>query len=194
MKITNMKKLSLGPAFVFLSFLLFASYAFAGEEAGNWRATYDIIMMWVNFGILAFVIIKFGKEPVMNFLKSQKDEVAFTINEIEDEKKKVEAEIAKVKQKLADRDVYFKELKKRTIKRGELEKQKIIDEANEQTRIMMEMAAKKIEYHIISAKKKFRDELIDMAIDLAAKKLPKEITEEDNQRMVEHYIMAALPK
>ncbi len=195
MKIKNREKWSLWLILGLLFVHLLGSYAFAGEEGGgDWRGTYDIIMMWVNFGILAFVIVKFGKEPIMNFLKSQKDEVAFTINEIEEEKKKVEAEIAKVKQKLADRDVYFKELKERTIRRGELEKQKIIDEANEQTKIMMKTAAQKVEYHIISAKKQFRDELIDMAIDLAAKKLPKEITEEDNQRMVEDYIMAALPE
>ena len=51
----------------------------AAEGGGGWRPTYDIIMRWVNFGILAFIFFKFARRPLKNFLSDKKNEISLQI-------------------------------------------------------------------------------------------------------------------
>ena len=57
----------------------------AAEGGGGWRPTYDIIMKWVNFGILAFIFFKFARRPLKNFLSDKKNEISLQIKKLEDE-------------------------------------------------------------------------------------------------------------
>ena len=45
-------------------------------------------MMWVNFLILVFLAFKFGKAPIMEFLKGRKLEISEEINQIEEDNQK----------------------------------------------------------------------------------------------------------
>ena len=49
--------------------LLLAESAGAAEAAGDWRPMYDLILRYVNFIILAFLIIKYARKPLVNFFK-----------------------------------------------------------------------------------------------------------------------------
>ena len=40
-----------------LSLHLLGPEAFAAEKTNNWRPTYDLVMRWVNFGIIVFLYI-----------------------------------------------------------------------------------------------------------------------------------------
>ena len=53
---------------------------------------------------------------------------------------------------------------------------------------MLQEAQRKIDDQIFQAKKAIQAELVDMAISLASKKLPSEITNADNQRFVDEYL------
>ena len=46
--------------------------AMAGDP--GWRPVYDVAMRWVNFLILVAVIVKYGREPIKEFLKQKKEE------------------------------------------------------------------------------------------------------------------------
>ena len=140
-----------------LLLLLLSGSAWAGEESGNWRATYDSVMLWVNFAILVFVIVKYGKAPAMGFLRSRKDELALEIREIEAEKDAVVSKIEETRQALADSDAHFADLKERIVQQGERKRENIIKEAEQQSIMMMEVAKQKIGSRIIAAKRAFRD-------------------------------------
>ncbi|MBW2449150.1 MAG: hypothetical protein JRE92_01825, partial [Deltaproteobacteria bacterium] len=71
---------------VFLSLHLLGHDALAAEKSSNWRPIYDLILRYINFGIIVFVIVKYGKTPIMNFLRGQKDKLASEIKRLEDEK------------------------------------------------------------------------------------------------------------
>ena len=72
--------------------------ALAAEGSGGWRPIYDEVLLWLNFGILVFVFIKYGRAPLMNFLRGRKEKIAREIERIE-EKKKQAAERAALEQK-----------------------------------------------------------------------------------------------
>ncbi len=168
---------------------------FAEEEgAPGWRPTYDLIMLWVNFGILACILVRFGKKPLMNFLHTQKDELAEEIGSLEKKKSQVVAEIEKTRKSLADSESYFAELKEKIIQQGEQKREEIIRQAQEQTQTMMEIAKQKIGGRILAAKREFKAELVDAAFDLAEARLPREVNEEDNSRLISVYMATAARK
>ncbi|MEE4358446.1 MAG: ATP synthase F0 subunit B [Desulfococcaceae bacterium] len=170
--------------------LLSEPEVFAGEK-GDWRPKYDLFMLWLNFGILAFIIVRFGKKPLMNFLHSQRDELAEEIGNLEKEKERMIAEINKTRQALKDSDAHFAELKEKIIRQGEQRKEEIIRQASEQSEIMMEIAKQKIGNRILVAQREFKEELVDTAFDAALERLPKEMTDADNDKLVRQYLETA---
>jgi len=168
--------------------------AFASEGGENWRHTYDIAMKWLNFGILAFLIYRFGKAPLMAFLYGQKDKVAVEINELEKDKSRINEKIEDIQAVLDKGEAYYADLKERIIKQGLKSKNDIIEEAKNHSQIMLEASRQRIENHIIEAKRKFKAELIDAAIARASEKLPEEITDNDNQKFIDNYLAGASAK
>ncbi len=164
--------------------------AFAAEKA-EWRGTYDLAMKWVNFFILVFVVVKFGKGPIMRFLRAQKDDVADEIARLDREKQEMIAKIQDAQATLAESDIRFAELKERIVRDGERKKQEIIAQAQQQSELMMSSAEQKVASQILQAQRNFREELIDMAVELASSRLPLEMTEDDDQRMVDLYLASS---
>ncbi len=162
--------------------------ALAADTSGGWRPTYDLIMVWVNFAILAFVLVKYGKDPIMDFLRGRKAELAREIGDIEEKKKSVMAKITDTYRILDESDARFAKLKEKIVQQGERKKQEIIEDAQEQSRLILEMTKQKIESRITQAKATFRAELIDAAVERAMERLPKEVTEEDDRKLIEQYL------
>lgn len=167
---------------------LCASSAFAEEASGNWRPTYDLIMKWINFFILVIIFVKYGKNPIMNFLYGKKDALSREITQIEDEKQKAIERVQVTAKELEESEARFQELKQKIIKQGESHKTEIIDEARRQSLIMFETAKQKLEARIIRAKQKFQAELVDAAIALSLETLPGIVTADDNKKMIRSYI------
>lgn len=162
--------------------------------AGGWRSTYDEIMLWVNFAILAFVFYKFGKDPLMDFLRLRKEDVAYEIGVLESQKEKVTARIEETSQAITESDIRYTDLKEKILRQGERRKQEIIDEAREQSRIMMESTKDKVGSQIQQAKRRFKEEMVDAAIDRAMERLPQVITDEDNEKLLDQYMASATAK
>ena len=167
---------------------IFGATALAAEEAGSWRTTFDLVMRWVNFAILAFILVKYAKTPLKNFLGERRQEIAHQLNKIEQEKEKADQTIRETLKELEDSKIRFTKMKQRIIEDGEKKKQKIIADARQESRILMESARKKIDYRFLKAQKALKSELTEIAINLAAQRLPAKITEEDNQKWVNAFL------
>jgi len=162
--------------------------AFAAEKASSWRPIYDLILRWINFGIIVFLVNKYAKTPIMNFLRGQKETLAREIKRLENKKQGISANIEETLKTIDESEVRFAELKERIIHQGEKKKEAIIQTAQKQSKMMLEDAKRRIDTYFIQAKNKFRAEMIDRAIDLAVERLPKEITAEDNEKLTIEYL------
>ena len=166
--------------------------ALAAEKSISWRPIYDLILRWINFGIIAFLVVKYGKTPMMNFLRGQKDKLAQEINRLENEKEDAKAKIKETLKAVDESEVRFSELKDRIIQQGEKKKTEIIESAQNQSKMMLEDGKRRINTYFLQAKNEFRDELIDKAMDMAMERLPREITPEDNDKFTRLFIENAL--
>ncbi len=165
---------------------LLPAAAFASSP--DWRPTYDLVMMYVNFIIFAAVIVKFGRQPLKQFLKEKKEDVVSEIESLEAEKKRIVEEIETTNVQVSEGTIRLQEMKARLISQGEAKKKQIIDTAEKQSAIMIEEAQKKMANRIFQAKKTLKLELADLAFEQALIQLPKIITDGDNQRLLDEYM------
>ena len=178
--------------YIFISLVVIAAgfsiYYFWGTKH------YDLTMRIINFIILFFIIIKYGRKPLVDFLKGKKEEVSIEIKRMEEKQKEAQDQIKETYDQLEYSSVRFEKLKDRIIKQGENQKNKIIDGARKESQIMLEGAKKKIDHRITQAKNTFRSELVDAAIDLTMEKLPEKISDKDNQKLLDQFILNASKK
>jgi F-type H+-transporting ATPase subunit b len=176
---------------VILSIHVLGTEASAADNSGNWRPVFDLVMRWLNFGIIVFILVKFGKTPIKDFLLNQRKEVAREIEAIEEKKEEAYKKIQDAAKMLDDSEVRFARVKKRIIQEGEAIKQKLIEDAQMESKILLESTQKKIASQFLEAKRTLKSELVDTAISLAMKKLPDEITAEDNQKFIAQFLAGA---
>jgi F-type H+-transporting ATPase subunit b len=175
-----------------LSLHLLSLDGYAAEGSSNWRPTYDLIMRWINFGIIVFVVYKYARKPFMNFLRGSKEKVAEEIEALETRKEEMVTRINQTQKDIEESDIRFNELKERIIQQGEKKKVEIIESAQHHSKIMIEDAKRRIGTHFLNAKNEFRTEMIDKAMDIALERLPKEITPEDNDKFSRLFLESSL--
>jgi F-type H+-transporting ATPase subunit b len=156
------------------------------------RPTWDLIMRWVNFLILAFVIIKYSRAPIAQFLKEKRSETSLTIKQLEEKKQAAERKIQEGQAHLqASRD-RLTLIKERIVAEGRRRKERIIEDARQESRLMLAAAQVRIENQIRDAAKRVRHDLIDKAAELAEARLPKLLAEQDHHRLVKRWLDAAV--
>ena len=162
--------------------------AWASETSGGWRPIYDEVLLWINFGILVFVFVKYGKKPFMNFLLGQKEKITLDIARIEEKKAKAVDKTREINRMLDESDVHFARIKERIVEQGTRKKQDIIVAARKESRYILEDANRRIGSYILEARNAVKAELVDKAIELAMEKLPQEITAADNEKFLNDYL------
>ena len=166
----------------------------AADNSGDWRPLFDLVMRWVNFLILAFLLIKFSRAPIKKFFDGKKQDIADEIGGLESDKEEMLRQIDESKKQLENSQDRLSELKKRIIAQGEKNRQKIIEEAEQESKIMLKSAQQKINSRIVEARQELKSDLVDAAIALATKLLPEKITEGDNQKFLDAFMSSASSK
>jgi F-type H+-transporting ATPase subunit b len=179
---------------VVIGILLLGSEASAANNSDDWRPTFDLVMRWLNFGIIVFILVKYARTPIKDFLLSRREEVAREIELVEGKKEAANKKIEDAVRMLDESEVRFARVKERIIQEGETKKQKLIEDAKQESKILIESTMKKIDNQLLDAKKAFKSELVDAAISLAMKRLPDEITTEDNQNFTNQFLASASGK
>jgi F-type H+-transporting ATPase subunit b len=151
-------------------------------------------MRWVNFLILAFVLIKFSRAPIKKFLDGKHQDIADEIGGLEAEKEEALSQIDTYKNQLENSRKRLSDLKKRIVALGKKNKQLIIEAAEQESKILLKSAQQKINNRIVEARQELKSEIIDAAVALATKLLPEKITEEDNRKFIDAFMSSASSK
>ncbi len=153
-------------------------------KANFTRATWDLVMRWVNFLILVIVIFKFARTPVISFLKGKQSETARAIERIEAEKELAEQKAKEGQIKLQASQERLELIQSRIVSEGQRQKEELIAAAEQESRVMLASARTRIDSQIQEAYQTIRAELIETAADKAMDRLPRLMTAEDHERMV----------
>jgi len=165
--------------------------ALAADSANDWRPMFDLVMRWVNFLILAFLLIKFSRLPIKSFLAGKKEEVALEIEALESDKNQMLLKIDESRKQIENSKERLSQLKKTIIAQGEKNKLKIIKDAEQESKIILKSAKQKIASRISEAREVIKLEMVDEAIALAMQMLPDNITDQDNQKFINAFLESA---
>ncbi|MBM4145622.1 MAG: F0F1 ATP synthase subunit B [Nitrospira sp.] len=174
------------PLFIFS--IAFASYAFGsggGEEAGHVPLWKDYMWKIINFAILVFVLFKFGKKPLQNYLKSRTELIEKTLNEAKEAKEAAVKALHEVEERLKVKDAEIEAILSTAQRSGEQERDRIIEESSRLKEKILEQAKTNIDYELKHAKEAIKAEAVELAMELAEKKLKEKLTKNDQERLLE---------
>jgi F-type H+-transporting ATPase subunit b len=172
---------------------LSAAGSWAAEGEASWRATYDLVMMWVNFAILAFLLVKYARTPLLNLLKGEADKAAAGLTQAHANKERVAQQVEDTLKALENARERTRDIQEKILAEGARQRQRIIDSAEHESRLLLDRTRQKIDTQIVEARLRIRSELIDRAVALALERLPAEITPEEQARLVERFVRDTRP-
>ncbi len=172
-----------------ISVIFICSDCFAAKEVSEGRKLWEYIMLWVNFGILVFLFIKFAKKPLMNFLNGEGRKIGQKIEQVEVQIQNARDLMEEEAEKLSAMDSRIEEIKNQIIEIGMREKEGIIEKARIIADQMIENAEIESQYKVEAAIKEFGGEMLEMAVSLAMDELRKNITQDDNDRIIEDFTL-----
>lgn len=184
----EMKKNKLSPLVAFCVFTLATTaVAFAsggGEEAHTplWK---DYMWKIINFGVLIIILWKFGKKPIQNALIQRTELIEKSLKEAKEAKEAALKAMQEIEQKLKTKDEEIKAIVAAAQKSGELERNRIIEESARLQEKILEQAKTNIEFELKHAKEQIKAEAVNLAMELAEKKLKEKMTKEEQERLLE---------
>jgi len=160
----------------------------AAEEISEGRKIYDTIMRWVNFGILVFFFMKYGKPALMNFLSGERNRIQRDLHEIEKGLNLSKMRMQEESQKLEAIDASLEKVRGEIIQMGQREKERILEGARVNAEQMIEEAKKESGIKLEGAIQKLNDGLVEKAVTVAHEKLQEAFTDQDDETLIQGFM------
>jgi F-type H+-transporting ATPase subunit b len=170
---------------VLMSFSLDVS-AMAGISEG--RRLWDNVMLWVNFGILVFLFLRYGKKPLTDFLAGEKTKIEKTLDAVSHQLGEAESRLEAEQGRLRDIEGQLQEVRGVILELGQKEKGRVLEKARIAAAQMIEDAHGEFEYRLAAAKKALKDEMIDIAVSIVEGKLRARISSQDNDILLNQFL------
>jgi len=168
----------------------FAPYAevLAADELSLGRKLWDNSLLFINFGILVFLFLKYGRKPLMDYLRGVGKDVESGLNKVETRLSHAtslrDAELDKLEGIQANLD----KIREDILELGRHEKEKHIEEGKIAAENMIQHAKNYAHNKIQEAKKVVADEMIDRAFSTVEKVLVKEFSPKDNENVIDQFL------
>lgn len=138
--------------------------------------------------ILLVVVFFFGYKPVKNLIEKRKELLNNEVKEAKENNKKSEQNYLESQKRLADTRKEASKIIEEANKKANKTSQEILDLTHEEIIRMREKANLDIERAKEDASKALKKEIVDVALDASSKILSREVTKEDNTKIVDDFI------
>ena len=138
--------------------------------------------------VLIIATIFLAYKPVKKMLAKRQEHIEENILQAEEAKAKAIIHEREASQLLLDKRKEADEIISNAVKVAEIKKETIIKSTNDEIVIMKEKARQEIEQEVEDARTKLHNEIIDIALDASAHLLKREVSSEDNERLVKDFI------
>ena len=166
-----------------------------GEHHG---LTHGQVMNFVwhclNFALLIVILVKFLKEPISSSLKGRQESIAKAFDELEDKKQQAEARFKEYEQKLSGMDEEAKQILENFVAQGQKERDAIIEQAKAAAERIKAQAEFYVQQELAKAKIELQKEVADMAVSMAEEIIKKNLTEQDQAKLISEYLERVVHK
>lgn len=164
----------------------------AGDASGGAHDSeklLDLLYRAVNFALLVIILfIVLRKTSIKDFFANRREEIKNNFEELNRNKVLAEKRYQELKQKLEEFEKSKKDIIAQYKAEGAQEKEKIIAEAKRKALQILDQAEMTIQREIQAAGNKLKQEVLDSAAMQAQKILAKEMSESDQDHLVDEFI------
>ena len=183
--------ISIYRALLLCLFILAPVAAFAaggGGHADSGAVLKDFIYRCFNFALMAGLLAYFVTKPIRKGLKGRTAEIEKTLADAEAAKAAAEAKHKEYSEKLAKATEEIAGITEAIRREGELERDKIIAAAKDMADKIEREADNKAAGVVAKARIELREEASRLAVELAEDMLKKQVSADDQKRLVEEYM------
>lgn len=166
-----------------------AASAFAsgggGEASFTWR---DWLWPVVNFSILMFVLVFFGRKPLSEYFKGRTEMIERSIREANEAKELAQKTLKEVQDRLKNTDSEIEQIIESARRSGEKEKEFIIAEGEKLKEKIIEQAKANIDFELQKAKDTIKTEASLLALELAEKQIKEKLGQKEQEALIGDYI------
>ena len=141
-----------------------------------------------NLFIQMYLIKRFLFKPVHEILEKRRASADAEIIQAEETKAKAEAIRAEYERNMQDARQKANEILDSARNTAAIQSEKILKEAQDQTFAMKNKAEKEIAQEKKKAVNEVKGEIGDMAVEIAAKVIEREINEKDHEKLIDEFI------
>lgn len=156
-----------------------------GIPAEKW---WDLFWRAMNFAALVVILVWALKKPIAGGLKGRREAIKDQFEELEARKADAERVYKEYEAKLAKIDDEVSSIVEAAVKQGELEKQRIIEEAERAAGDIKRQADMAIQHELAQAVAHLRSEIAEQAVMVAEELIRKNLKSDDQNKMVEDYL------
>ncbi|MCK5204641.1 MAG: F0F1 ATP synthase subunit B [Desulfobacterales bacterium] len=178
----------IGVLVVLLCLSFGTAMASSGGDSGakGWVKTDWFRVM--NFVVLAGVLVLVLRKPVSKALSSRIKDIQEQLESLEAQRAEAEKQLAQYNEKLSQLESEAEKIVDDYIKQGNETKAKILKEAERTAEKLQAQARRNIEHEFEKAKQKLQQEVVESSLQKAEESLKKEITAQDQDKLVDEYI------
>ncbi len=166
-----------------------------GSEGGGHGGTDESQRLWdlgarfLNFALLViilFVVIR--KSGVKDFFSARREEISKKFEDLKEERDAAEGRYRELEEELKAFETKKKEIIQQFEAEGIAEKERIVAEAEERAKQILEQAGLTIQREIQAAKDRLTAEMVEAAAQRAQRIIEKEIKDSDQDQLVNEFI------
>ncbi|HEY9159577.1 MAG TPA: ATP synthase F0 subunit B [Desulfomonilia bacterium] len=169
--------------------LLYASGGEGAHEGGHHGVQWmDLVKRTINFAALVFFLWYLLADKIKKYFSERRIEIGNLLEEVDKEKNDAEQKFILYEQKFKEIEKDINEITKTLIGEIENEKNKIIEEGKANSQRLIEQAKAAAEQEVINSRQNLRNYVVELAGSMAVSIVSKEMTDKDQERLVEEYI------
>ena len=168
--------------------LVLAAVAFASETGGEESGSVLKAYIWpiINFLILVGVMVyALKKADIKGFFKKRTELIEQSIRESREAKELAQKALAEVEERLKLKDTEIASLIEGAKLSGENEKARLMEEGDKLKARILEQARTNIDYEVKRAKESIKQEAVEIAMELAEKKLKEKLSKDEQLKLLE---------
>lgn len=145
----------------------------------------DILLHLLNFAIIVLILGLLIYRPVLKFINKRKEDIQNEIKKGEDLQESAKVKLEEYQSKISDAESEAEKIKQDALTQAEAEKKEILLSADAEAKRLLENANKDCAVLKKQAVEEVKSGVTDAVIDIATKVIEREVSKEDNQRLID---------
>jgi F-type H+-transporting ATPase subunit b len=170
--------------------LLTVSFAFASSGEGGEPSLFKAYF-WaiINFLILVFLLaFMMKKMDIKGYFRKRTELIEQSLKEAREARELAQKALAEVEERLKIKDREVEEILKAARESGERESGRLAEEGDKLKARILEQTKNNIDFEVKMAKEAIKQEAVEIAMELAEKKLKGKLTKEEQMKLLEESI------